>query len=130
MAVAESALGQVRRVWAREGVSALTLPLAETAIGCAVFMAALLVYNATLTPSLYVSLDGNQLATVPYQLGLAHSTGYPLYTWLGKLFAFHPHRRRRASHEPDVRRGRGRRLGAAVRGGAHGHPRRPAGQRP
>ncbi len=91
MAVAESALGQVRRVWAREGVSALTLPLVETAIGCAVFMAALLVYNATLTPSLsYVSLDGNELATVPYQLGLAHSTGYPLYTWLGKLFTFIP----------------------------------------
>jgi hypothetical protein len=49
------------------------------------------IYNATLTPSLsYLSPDGNELATVPYILGLAHSTGYPLYTWLGKLFTFLP----------------------------------------
>ena len=27
---------------------------------------------------------------MPYILGLAHSTGYPLYTWLGKLFTFLP----------------------------------------
>ncbi len=51
----------------------------------------LVVYNATLTPSLsYKSPDGNELATVPYILGLAHSTGYPLYTWLGKLFTYLP----------------------------------------
>jgi hypothetical protein len=41
----------------------------------------------TLTPSLsYLSPDGSELATVPYVLGLAHSPGYPLYTWLGFLF--------------------------------------------
>lgn len=52
---------------------------------------ALGVYNATLTPSLsYKSPDGNELATIPYVLGLAHSTGYPLYTWLGKLFTLIP----------------------------------------
>jgi len=51
----------------------------------------LLIYNATLTPSLsYKSPDGNELATIPYVLGLAHSTGYPLYTWLGKLFTYLP----------------------------------------
>jgi hypothetical protein len=51
----------------------------------------LAVYNATLMPSLsYKSPDGNELATVPYVLGLVHSTGYPLYTWLGKLFTFLP----------------------------------------
>ena len=51
----------------------------------------LVVYNATLTPSLsYKSPDGNELATVCYILGLAHSTGYPLYTWLGKLFTLIP----------------------------------------
>ena len=56
-------------------------------IGLTIFVAALAVYNATLTPSLsYKSPDGNELATIPYVLGLAHSTGYPLYTWLGKLF--------------------------------------------
>jgi hypothetical protein len=55
------------------------------------FTLSLAVYNATLTPSLsYKSPDGNELATVPYILGLAHSTGYPLYTWLGKLFTFLP----------------------------------------
>jgi hypothetical protein len=49
------------------------------------------VYNATLTPSLsYLSPDGNELATVPYVLGLAHSPGYPFYTWLGKIFTWLP----------------------------------------
>ncbi|NIO71378.1 MAG: hypothetical protein GTN71_20685, partial [Anaerolineae bacterium] len=43
-----------------------------------IFALALAVYNATLTPSLsYKSPDGNELATIPYVLGLAHSTGYP-----------------------------------------------------
>jgi len=56
-----------------------------------IFVAVLIVYNLTLTPSLsYQSPDGNELATIPYILGLAHSTGYPLYTWLGKLFTFIP----------------------------------------
>ncbi len=60
-------------------------------IALGVFVISLFVYNATLTPSLsYLSPDGNELATVPYILGLAHSTGYPLYTWLGKLFTFIP----------------------------------------
>ena len=56
-----------------------------------IFAFALLVYSLTLAPSLsFESPDGNELATVAYQLGLAHSTGYPLYTWLGKLFTFIP----------------------------------------
>jgi hypothetical protein len=56
-----------------------------------IFACALVLYNFTLTPSLsFKSPDGNELATVAYQLGLAHSTGYPLYTWLGKLFTFIP----------------------------------------
>ncbi len=63
----------------------------DLAITVIVFVLALAVYNATLTPSLsYKSADGNELATVCYTLGLAHSTGYPLYTWLGKLFTFIP----------------------------------------
>ncbi|MBN1991681.1 MAG: DUF2723 domain-containing protein [Anaerolineae bacterium] len=63
----------------------------DLGITAALFSLALLVYNATLTPSLsYKSPDGNELATVPYLLGLVHSTGYPLYTWLGKLFTFIP----------------------------------------
>lgn len=60
-------------------------------LACAIFIVALGVYNATLTPSLsYRSPDGNELATIPFILGLAHPTGYPLYTWLGKLFTFIP----------------------------------------
>lgn len=63
----------------------------DTLIALAVFGLCLSVYNATLTPSLsYKSPDGNELATVCYTLGLAHATGYPLYTWLGKLFTYLP----------------------------------------
>ncbi len=55
------------------------------------FILSFVIYNATLAPSLsYKSPDGNELATVAYTLGLAHSTGYPLYTWLGKLFTLLP----------------------------------------
>jgi len=57
-------------------------------IASLVGLAALLVYILTLTPSLsYLSPDGSELATVPYILGLAHSPGYPAYTWFGFLFA-------------------------------------------
>jgi hypothetical protein len=57
-------------------------------LGFVLFLAALIVYALTLTPSLsYLSPDGSELATVPYVLGLAHSPGYPLYTWLGFLFS-------------------------------------------
>ncbi|MFQ6013965.1 MAG: DUF2723 domain-containing protein [Anaerolineae bacterium] len=63
----------------------------EVLIALLLFSLSLAVYNATLAPSLsYKSPDGNELATVPYMLGLAHSPGYPLYTWLGKLFTFLP----------------------------------------
>ena len=52
---------------------------------------AILFYRLTLTPSLsYLSPDGNELATIPYILGLAHMPGYPLYTWLGKVFTWLP----------------------------------------
>lgn len=63
----------------------------DAALAAAVGLAVFAVYNATLTPSLsYVSPDGNELATTSYTLGLAHPTGYPLYTWLGKLSTFLP----------------------------------------
>ena len=51
----------------------------------------IVVYGPTLTPSLsFKSPDGDESATVSYQLGLAHSTGYSLHTWLGKIFTFIP----------------------------------------
>ncbi len=56
-------------------------------LGCA----ALVIYLLTLTPSLsYLSPDGNELATIPSILGLAHPPGYPVYTWLGKVFTWLP----------------------------------------
>lgn len=67
------------------------VPRVDLLLGIAVFATAFVVYNATLAPSLsYRSADGNQLVTVSHQLALAHSPGYPLYTWLGKLFTFLP----------------------------------------
>ncbi|MEJ2211829.1 MAG: DUF2723 domain-containing protein, partial [Anaerolineae bacterium] len=63
----------------------------DALIAIGILVLCMVIYNATLTPSLsYKSADGNELATVCYTLGLAHSTGYPLYTWLGKLFTYLP----------------------------------------
>lgn len=60
----------------------------ERMIALFIFAFCLFLYNATLTPGLsYASPDGNELTTVAATLGLAHPTGYPLYTWLGFLFA-------------------------------------------
>ncbi len=48
-------------------------------------------YIATLAPGLtYASPDANELIVVCATLGLAHPTGYPLYTWLGKAFTLLP----------------------------------------
>jgi hypothetical protein len=66
-------------------------PLIDLILAAILAAVSLFIYNATLTPSLsYLSPDGNELATVPYVLGLAHSPGYPLYTWLGKIFTWLP----------------------------------------
>jgi len=63
----------------------------DACVGVGVFALAFFVYHRTLTPSLsYRSPDGAELATVPYKLGLAHMPGYPLYTFLGKLFTYVP----------------------------------------
>ncbi len=63
----------------------------DATLAAAVFATGLAVYWVTLAPGLtYVSLDGNELATVPHQLGLLHSPGYPFYTWVGKLFTYLP----------------------------------------
>lgn len=63
----------------------------DYALALALTSIAFLFYLLTLTPSLsYLSPDGNELATIPYVLGLAHMPGYPLYTWLGKVFTWLP----------------------------------------
>src|SRR3972149_55564 len=67
------------------------LTRADAGLALAIAGVALAVYRATLTPSLsYLSPDGNELATVPFVFGLAHSPGYPLYTPLGWLFTWLP----------------------------------------
>lgn len=63
----------------------------DLTIAGTLFAVSFAVYNATIAPGLtYVSLDGNELATVPHQLGLLHSPGYPFYTWVGKAFTLLP----------------------------------------
>ncbi|MBN1219444.1 MAG: DUF2723 domain-containing protein [Anaerolineae bacterium] len=55
------------------------------------FVAGLLFYLATLAPSVVTLFDDSlEFQLVTYQLGIAHPTGYPLYTILGKLFTFLP----------------------------------------
>jgi len=48
-----------------------------------------LVYLTTLAPSV-VEIDAGELATVQTTLGIAHPTGYPLFTMLGHLFSLIP----------------------------------------
>ena len=48
-----------------------------------------IVYLITLAPSV-VQIDSGELAAVQITLGIAHPTGYPLYTLLGYLFSLIP----------------------------------------
>jgi Protein of unknown function (DUF2723) len=48
-----------------------------------------IVYLTTLAPSV-VEIDAGELATVQIMLGIAHPTGYPLFTLLGHLFSLIP----------------------------------------
>ena len=43
------------------------------------------IYQITLAPSV-VQIDSGELAAVQYSLGIAHPSGYPLFTILGYLF--------------------------------------------
>jgi hypothetical protein len=58
-------------------------------LGPLVFAAALLVYLITLSPTVgYV--DCGELSAVVTTLGVAHPSGYPLFTLLGRLFSLLP----------------------------------------
>ncbi|MHB1687713.1 MAG: protein O-mannosyl-transferase family [Ignavibacteriaceae bacterium] len=48
-----------------------------------------LVYLTTIAPSV-VEIDSGELSTVQTTLGIAHPTGYPLFTMLGYLFSLIP----------------------------------------
>jgi len=55
------------------------------------FIASLVLYIGTLAPSVVTIFDDSlEFQLVTYQLGIAHPTGYPLYTLLGKFFTFIP----------------------------------------
>ncbi len=63
----------------------------DTLIAVALFGASLLLYTLTLAPSVVTLFDDSlEFQLVTYQLGIAHPTGYPLYTLLGKLFTMLP----------------------------------------
>ena len=54
-----------------------------------IFILDLVVYFLTLSPTLQF-IDSGELAVVCKTLGIAHPTGYPLYTLLGRLFSLLP----------------------------------------
>ncbi|MFH1336235.1 MAG: DUF2723 domain-containing protein, partial [Candidatus Zixiibacteriota bacterium] len=54
-----------------------------------IFILDLIVYILTLSPTLQF-IDSGELAVVCKTLGIAHPTGYPLYTLLGRLFSLLP----------------------------------------
>ena len=62
------------------------VPHADRLVALALGLIALGVYARTCAPSLLEIGDVNELATVSYILGIAHPTGYPLFTLLGHLF--------------------------------------------
>jgi hypothetical protein len=50
---------------------------------------AFIIYLFTLAPSV-VQIDSGELAAVQATLGIAHPTGYPLFTMLGYIFSLIP----------------------------------------
>ena len=50
---------------------------------------AFIIYLLTLAPSV-VQIDSGELAAVQATLGIAHPTGYPLFTVLGYIFSLIP----------------------------------------
>lgn len=58
-------------------------------IAISLFVLSFLAYIFTLTPSLFWG-DSPELAASAYTLGIAHPSGYPLYTLIGKIFTLIP----------------------------------------
>ncbi len=76
----------------RDWINALaTKGLLDWLTGAGLFGGSFLVYLDTLAPSVATIFDDSlEFQLVCYQPGIAHPTGYPLYTLLGKLFTFLP----------------------------------------
>jgi hypothetical protein len=78
----ERLLEVTHRAWERIGDPLL-------AAGCGLLSLAL--YLQTMAPSVVTLFDDSlEFPLVVYRLGIAHPTGYPLYTLLGKLFTLGP----------------------------------------
>jgi hypothetical protein len=58
----------------------------ERILALAIFVATLALYVRTAAPTLGGAFDSEEFQHVAYTLGIAHSTGYPLYLLMGKLF--------------------------------------------
>ncbi len=56
---------------------------------CILFFTNLIVYLSTLSPTVGF-IDSGELAVVCAKLGIAHPTGYPIYTLLGRIFTLLP----------------------------------------
>lgn len=66
-------------------------PLRYLLVASGLFIASFSLYVSTLAPSVVTIFDDSlEFQLVTYQLGIAHPTGYPLYTLLGKLFTLIP----------------------------------------
>jgi hypothetical protein len=61
-------------------------PWLDTVIGTGLAIVALGIYLATLAPTV-LEADGGEFQFVPWLPGIAHPTGYPLYTLLGWLWS-------------------------------------------
>jgi hypothetical protein len=78
----ESFVGAIRKLWDRAGDALLAVGL---------LVASLLLYVQTLAPSVASVFDDSlEFPLVAHRLAIAHQTGYPLYTLLGKLFTLAP----------------------------------------
>jgi hypothetical protein len=75
-------IATVRRVWSRSG---------DVLLFASCFLLSLILYVQTLAPSVAALFDDTlEFPLVAYRLGIAHPTGYPLYTLLGKLLSLGP----------------------------------------
>ncbi len=64
--------------------------MAKIRFSLCVFLFTFSVYLFTLYPTVSPYRDAGELASVSYTLGIAHPTGYPVYTILGKIFCLIP----------------------------------------
>ena len=72
----------IHKVWTRIG---------DVLLAACCFLLSLALYVQTLAPSVATLFDDSlEFPLVAFQLAIAHPTGYPLYTLLGKLFTLGP----------------------------------------